>query len=172
VLNVPHDVTGESGMGITPVRGVQTADVVAAKERDDVVDNEQLAMIAAGTSRESEPGHDQRVPAYCDVLGKDEEGARDYQIGEFIEDHIDLHSTVGRIDQRVFERLPNGVALPDEALEEDPRLGLADGVQHVAVKIFTVGIDGDLGTAASYRARAQSRECSRLAQLLAPEGRD
>jgi len=141
VLNVPDDVAGKPGMGITPVSGVETADVVATEESDEVVDNQQLAMITTGITREPEAGGDQRMPAYGDVLGEDEERARDNEIGEFVEHHIDLDAPIGSIDERVFECLTNGVALPDETFEEDSRLGLADGVQHVAIEIFTVGVD-------------------------------
>ena len=143
VLNVPDDVAGEPGVGVTPVGGVEASDVVAAEECDEVIDHQQLAMIAAGIAREPEAGRDQRMPAYGDVLGEDEEGAGDDEVGELVEDDVDLDSAIGRIDQRVFERLTDGVALPDEALEEDSRLGLADGVQHVAIEVFAVGVDGD-----------------------------
>ena len=141
VLNVPDDVAGKPGVGVTPVGRVETADVVATEESDQVIDNQQLAMVTTGIAREPEAGRDQRMPAYGDVLGEDEERARDNEIGEFVEHDIDLDAAIGSIDQRVFERLTNGVALPDEAFEEDSRLGLADGVQHVAIEVFTVGVD-------------------------------
>ena len=166
VLHVPHDVAGEPGMGITPVRGVQAPDVVAAEERDEVVDHQQLAVVAAGVAREAKAGCDQWMAAYRDVLGEDEEGARHHQVGELVEDHVDLDPAIGCLDQRILERLTDGVALPDEALEEDPRLGLTDGVQHVAIEVFTVGIDGDLGAADRDRAGRESRECGRLAEFL------
>ena len=144
VLNVPDDVAGQPGMGVAPVGGVQAPDVVAAEERDEVVDHQQLAVVAAGVAWEAETGCDQRVPADRDVLGEDEEGAGDDQVGELVEDDVDLDPAIGRVDQRVLERLPDGVALPDEALEEDPRLRLTDGVQHVAIEVLAVGVDGDL----------------------------
>ena len=88
-----------------------------------------------------------------DVAWEGEEAPRDDEVGELVEDDVDLDAAVGRVDQRVLERLTNGVALPDEGLEEDPRLRLADGIQHVAVEVLAVGVDGDLGAAGGHRAR-------------------
>ena len=84
------------------------------------------------------------MPADGDVGREDEEPARDDQVGEVVEDDVDLHATVRGLDQRVLERLPDGVGLPDEGLEEDPGLRLPDRVQHVAVEVLAVGVDGDL----------------------------
>ena len=81
-------------MSVSPVRGVQAPDVVAAEEGDEVVDNEQFAVIAAGVAREAKAGCDQRMAAYRDVLGEREEGARHHQVGELIEDDIDLDSAI------------------------------------------------------------------------------
>ena len=167
VLDVPDDVAGEPGMGVAPVGGVEAPDVVAAEEGYEVVDHQQLAVVPAGVPREPEAGRDQRMAAYRDVLGEDEEGPRDDQVGKLVEDHVDLDSAIGRIDQRVLERLTNGVALPDEALEEDPRLRLADGMQHVAIEVFAVGVDGDLGGAHGDRAGREPRERGGLAEPLA-----
>src|SRR5829696_5354505 len=155
-------------MGITPIRGVQATDVVAAEESDDVVDHQHLAVVTASVTWEAKTRRDQRMPAYRDVLRQGDEGPRHDEIGEFVEDYVDLDAAIGGIDQRVLERLTNGVALPDEGLEEDPRLGLTDGVQHVAIEVLTVGVDGDLGAAHRDRAGRKSREGRRLAELLSP----
>jgi hypothetical protein len=115
VLNTPHDVAGKPGVGVTPVRRVEASDVVTAEECHQVIDDEHLAMVAAGIAREPEAGRDQRMPAYGDVLWEDEEGAGNDEVGELVEDDVDLDSAIGRIDQRVFERLTDGVGLPNEA---------------------------------------------------------
>ena len=59
------------------------------------------------------------MPADGDVRRQTEEGARDDEVGELVEHDIDLDAPVGRLDQRVLERLADRVALPDEGLEED-----------------------------------------------------
>ena len=129
VLHVPDDVAGQPGVGVAPVGGVQVADVVAADERDVVVDHQQLAVVAAGVAGEAEAGGDQRVPADGDVGREEEEPAGDDQVGELVEDQVDLHPAVRGVDQRVLERLPDGVGLPDEGLEEHPGLRLTDRVR-------------------------------------------
>ena len=125
VLHVPDDVAGQPGVGVAPVGGVEAADVVAADERDHVVDHQQLAVVATAVAREAEAGGDQRVAADGDVGREGEEAPRHDEVGELVEDHVDLDAAVGRLDQRVLEGLADGVGLPDEGLEEDPRLGLA-----------------------------------------------
>ena len=125
VLHVPDDVAGQPGVGVAPVGGVQAADVVAADEGDHVVDDQQLAVVAAAVAGEPEARGDQRVPAYGHVGREAEEAPRDDQVGELVEDDVDLDAAVGRVDQGRLERLPDVVALPDEGLEEDPGLGLA-----------------------------------------------
>jgi hypothetical protein len=108
------------------------------------------------------------VPADRDVAGEGEEAPPHHQVGELVEHDVDLDPRVGRGDQRVLERLADRVALPDEGLEEDPRLRLADRVQHVPVEVLAVGVHGDLGTTHGHRLRRGPREGGRLAQPLAP----
>ena len=167
VLHVPDDVAGQPGMGVAPVGGVQAADVVAAEEGDMVVDDQDLAMVAAGVAREPEAGGDQRVTANGDVGGEGVEAPTDHEVGELVEDHVDLDPPVGRLDQGILEGLADRIALPDEGLEEDPGLGLPDRVEHVAVEVLAVGVDGDLRTAGGHRPGRDPGEHGRLAQPLA-----
>ena len=120
VLHVPDDVAGKPGVGVAPVGGVEAADVVAADERD----RRRRPPAACG-------GHDRCCAGTGsrDAISgcrrtamfwrQHEEAARHDQVGELVEDDVDLHAAVGRLDQRVLERLADLVALPDEGLEED-----------------------------------------------------
>ena len=98
------------------------------------------------------------MPADGDVAREGVEAPPHHQVGELVEDDVDLDAPVGRVDQRVLERLTDRVALPDEGLEEDPGLRLPDRVEHVAVQVLAVGVDGDLRAAGGHRPRRDPRE--------------
>jgi hypothetical protein len=154
-------------VGIAPVGGVQAADVVAAQEGDLVVDHQQLAVIPAGVPGKPETGGDQRMPADGDVGRKAVERARDDQVGELVEHDVDLDPAVGRVDQRILERLTDFVPLPDEGLEEHSGPGLADGVEHVLVQVLPVAVDGDLRAPDRHRSRGDQGKGHRPTEPLA-----
>src|SRR5215204_4740822 len=168
VLNVPDDVACEAGMCVAPVRRVQGPDVVATEEGDQIVHDEQFAVITPAVARKAEAAGNDRVRADGDVARQEEEGLRYDEIGELVVNHIDLDTPVGRLDQSRLERLTDSVGLPDEGLEEDPGLGLSDGVQHVGVEVLAVGVDRYLRAAGGDRAGRDARESRRYAMALAP----
>ena len=107
------------------------------------------------------------MPADGDVGWEAVERAGDDQVGELVEDDVDLDPPVSRLDQRVLEGLTDFVALPDEGLEEDPGLGLADGIEHVLVEVFPVAVDRDLRAADRHRSRGDHRKGHRPTEPLA-----
>ena len=168
VAHVPDDVAGEPRVGVPPVGRVQRADVVAADEGGVVVDDQELPVVAAGVAREPEAADDHRVPAHPDVPRKGEERSRHDEVGEAVEHDVDVHAAIGGFDQGPFERLPDGVGLPNEGLEEDLLLGLLDGAEHVVVEVLTVGVDRHLGAPGGDRTRWQPGEDHGRSAALAP----
>ena len=63
---VPDPRTGDPAVGVAPLRGVGRADVVAADEADPVVDDEDLAVVAAVAAQVEEP-----PPGRVDGVGQD-----------------------------------------------------------------------------------------------------
>src|SRR5690606_37113497 len=98
------------------------------------------------------------------------------EVGEGVEDGVHLDAALGRRDELALELLTDGVALPDEGLEEDVLLGTADGGEHRLVEVLAVGVDRELGVRDLHRRRRRARElpAGRLAPLAervhAPDG--
>ena len=110
-------------MGVAPLGGVRRPDVVAADEAHLVVDDHDLAVVAAVAAQVEEP------PAGgVDGVGEDAharteplEARVDDGVGEAVVDRVDLHAAAGRLGECLLELLAHLVALPDVGLEEDPR---------------------------------------------------
>ncbi len=114
--------------------------------RNQIVNDEQFAVITPAVARETQATGNHRMRADGDVRRKREERLRHDKIGELVVDHIDLDTPVGRLDQSRLERLTNSIAFQMKVSKKIP-IGLADGVQHVGIEVFAVGVDRHLRTA-------------------------
>ena len=140
-----HAGAGDAAVGVAPLGGVRRADVVAADEADGVVDDEDLAVVAAVAPQVEEPparrvdGVGEHLHVRREVL---ERRAYD-DVGELVVDDPHLDAPVGRVDDRLLEPLADRVALPDVGLEQDLLLGPLDGGEHVVVQVLAEGVRRD-----------------------------
>ena len=67
--------------------------------------------------------------------------ARHDEIAEGVEDDVDGDALARFADERLLELLADGVALPDERLEEDRLGGAVDGFEHGVVEVAPVAVD-------------------------------
>src|SRR5262249_34439527 len=100
---------GASGkeMGIAPLGGVDTADVVATDEGCLTVHDQQLAMVERVTPRIQQVPWpvDPTVFENMDPRWKLFEGGGHDQIAEHVEDEVDLHSLFGLAHQPLLQSL-------------------------------------------------------------------
>ena len=145
VLHVPDDVAGEPGVGVAPVGRVQRCRCCSRRGRRPWSSTTRSLRWSRPVLRGNrKPDAISGCRRTAMLAGKGRSRRRTTRLANSSKTTVDLDATVGRVDQRVLERLADGVALPDEGLEEDPGLGLPDGVEHVAVEVLAVGVDGDL----------------------------
>ena len=142
---VEHARAGDPDVRVAPLRGVRRPDVVAAHEADPVVDDEDLAVVAAVAAQVEEPpaGGVDGVLQHLEARAEPLEQRRHHEVREPVVDRVDLDTASGCPAQRPLERLAGGVALPDVGLEQDPLLGALDGGQHVVVQVLAEGVRGD-----------------------------
>jgi hypothetical protein len=130
-------------VGVSPLGGVQRPDVVATHEADVPVDHEDLAVVAAGLPHVEQKQTESQGRIADDVDGgrEVEEAARHHQVGEPVVDDVHVDATLGRLDQRLLELVPEAVVLDDVGLEEHPPSRATDGREHVSVQVLAERVD-------------------------------
>ena len=167
-LEVPHGRPGDPDVRVAPLRLVGGSDVVAADEAGVVVDDQDLAVVAAVAAEVEEPpaGGVDGIAQHLHRRREPLERRRHHQVGEPVVDAVDLDAAVRRGGQGALEPLPRRVALPDVGLEEDLPLGAVDRRDHVVVQVATEGVRRHLAVTDRDRRGRPRRE--RLRPLAAP----
>ena len=88
---------GDPHVRVAPLGGVGRADVVAADEADLVVDDEDLAVVAAVAAQVEEPpaGVVDGVLQHLEARAEPLEQRRDHEVGEPVVDRVDLDAAAG-----------------------------------------------------------------------------
>ena len=167
-LEVPDARAGHPHVRVAPLGRVGRPDVVAADEAHRVVDDQDLAVVAAVAAQveEAPAGRVEGVLQHLHARPEPLEARVHDQVGEAVVDREDVDTAGSRVGQRLLEPLADLVALPDVGLEEDLGPGALDGTDHVVVQVLAVGVARDRALAHGDLGRRGDRE--RLGLLAAP----
>ena len=161
VFELDDHVPGEACVGVAPAVGVVLADVVAADVGGGAVDDEQLAVVAPPVAGEEElraSGHE-RVALDVDALRQAAvELLRHDEVGEGVEDDVDLDAALVGVDEGLAEAPTDGIGLPDVGLEVDPRGRGLDVGEHVLEEVLAEGVDPYVAAVDRHRGAGAVRE--------------
>src|SRR6266545_2407035 len=106
---------------IAPLGRIQLANIESADEPNLMIDDQQLTVVARVAPRiEQVPDAVESAELQCvDRLRETFEPWRHNQIGEAVENNIDIDALGSLARQALLKCLANWIALPDERLEED-----------------------------------------------------
>jgi hypothetical protein len=143
VVHLPGSIAAHPDVRVAPSRFVQGPDVVAAEERDPAVNAHYVAVEPEDVPRVEylrRPRQRTEVEA-VDPLREPLERGRHENVGQPVEDDVDLDPLACLSGQGLHKTAPDLVTLPDKRSDEDLVLRGLDLVEHRLVEADPVSVD-------------------------------